>query len=63
MASYEAVMGMEVHAQVTTASKMFCRCAADYTQDTPNSHTCPICLGMPGMLPTLNRRAVGATVL
>ncbi len=63
MASYEAVMGMEVHAQVTTASKMFCRCAADYTQDTPNSHTCPICLGMPGMLPTLNRRAVEATVL
>lgn len=60
---YEAVIGMEVHAQVTTASKMFCGCSADYASTPPNTHVCPVCLGMPGVLPVINRAAVEATVL
>ena len=60
---YEAVIGMEVHAQLLTASKMFCGCSADYASAPPNTHTCPVCLGMPGVLPCINRTAVEATVL
>lgn len=60
---YEAVIGMEVHAQLITKSKMFCRCSADYASAPANSHTCPVCLGMPGMLPLINRQAVESTVL
>jgi aspartyl-tRNA(Asn)/glutamyl-tRNA(Gln) amidotransferase subunit B len=60
---YEAVIGMEVHAQLITHSKMFCRCSADYASAPANSHTCPVCLGMPGMLPLINRQAVESTVL
>ncbi|HIC89277.1 MAG TPA: Asp-tRNA(Asn)/Glu-tRNA(Gln) amidotransferase GatCAB subunit B, partial [Anaerolineae bacterium] len=59
---YEAVIGMEVHAQILTASKMFCRCSADYAATPPNTHTCPVCLGMPGVLPVINRAAVEATM-
>jgi len=54
---YEAVIGLEVHAQMLTRSKMFCACSATFGQ-APNSQTCPVCLGMPGSLPVLNRRAV-----
>ncbi len=60
---YEAVIGMEVHAQLITESKMFCHCSSAYASAPPNSHTCPVCLGMPGMLPLANRRAVEATVM
>ena len=60
---FEAVIGMEVHAQLITKSKMFCRCSADYASAPANSHTCPVCLGMPGMLPMINRQAVESTVL
>jgi aspartyl-tRNA(Asn)/glutamyl-tRNA(Gln) amidotransferase subunit B len=60
---YEAIIGMEVHAQVITASKMFCGCSADYASAPPNTHVCPVCLGMPGVLPVINRRAVEATIL
>ena len=60
---YEPVIGMEVHAQLLTASKMFCGCSADYASAAPNTHTCPICLSMPGVLPTLNGAAIEATVL
>ena len=56
--AYEAVIGLEVHSQLLTASKMFCGCSADYAGAAPNSHVCPICLGMPGTLPVINRRAV-----
>lgn len=54
---YEPVVGMEVHAQLTTASKMFCPCKAEFGAE-PNSNVCPICLGLPGSLPVPNRKAV-----
>lgn len=60
---YEAIIGMEVHAQLLTKSKMFCRCSADYAAAEPNTHVCPICLGMPGVLPVINQKAVEYTVM
>jgi aspartyl-tRNA(Asn)/glutamyl-tRNA(Gln) amidotransferase subunit B len=54
---YEAVIGLEVHAQLLTDSKLFCRDSTSFGAP-PNSNTCPVCLGMPGTLPVLNRRAV-----
>ena len=54
---YEAVIGLEVHAQLLTQSKLFCRDSTRFG-DPPNSNTCPVCLGMPGTLPVLNRRAI-----
>ena len=60
--AYEAVIGMELHAQLQTASKMFCGCDADYWEAPPNSHVCPVCLGMPGVLPVINAHAVEQTV-
>jgi aspartyl-tRNA(Asn)/glutamyl-tRNA(Gln) amidotransferase subunit B len=54
---YEIVIGLEVHAQLSTRSKMFCGCPTTFGAP-PNSQTCPICLGSPGVLPVLNRRAV-----
>ncbi len=60
---YQAIIGVEVHAQILTASKMFCRCSADIAQAAPNTHTCPVCLGMPGVLPVINQAAVEATIL
>jgi aspartyl-tRNA(Asn)/glutamyl-tRNA(Gln) amidotransferase subunit B len=58
----EAVIGLEVHAQLLTRSKMFCGCSADYVAAAPNDNTCPVCLGLPGTLPVINRRAVEYTV-
>jgi aspartyl-tRNA(Asn)/glutamyl-tRNA(Gln) amidotransferase subunit B len=57
-ARYEAVIGVEVHCQVRTASKMFCACAVPPADAAPNTHTCPVCLALPGVLPTINRAAV-----
>ena len=54
---YESVIGLEVHAQLLTKSKLFCSCATVFQAD-PNEQTCPVCLGMPGVLPVLNRQAV-----
>ena len=54
---YEAVIGLEVHAQLLTQSKIFCGCSAAFGS-APNTHTCPICTGMPGSLPVLNRKVV-----
>jgi len=60
---YEAIIGMEVHAQLLTRSKMFCGCDAAVFGAEPNSHVCPVCLGMPGALPVINRKAVAATIM
>jgi aspartyl-tRNA(Asn)/glutamyl-tRNA(Gln) amidotransferase subunit B len=60
--SYQAVIGMELHAQLQTQSKMFCGCSADYWEAPPNSHVCPVCLAMPGVLPVINAHAVEQTV-
>ena len=59
---YEAVIGLEVHAQLLTRSKMFCSCSAAYTLAAPNANCCPVCLGLPGALPVINRQAVEMTV-
>jgi aspartyl-tRNA(Asn)/glutamyl-tRNA(Gln) amidotransferase subunit B len=55
---YEAVIGIEVHCQLKTASKMFCGCSTAYDGAAPNTHVCPVCLGLPGALPVINKRAV-----
>ena len=60
---YETVIGLEVHVQLRTQSKMFCACRADYQSASPNSLVCPICLGMPGVLPVINENAVKYTVM
>jgi aspartyl-tRNA(Asn)/glutamyl-tRNA(Gln) amidotransferase subunit B len=60
---YEPVIGLEVHAQLLTRSKMFCGCSAAYFGAEPNSHVCAVCSGMPGALPLMNRAAVEATIL
>jgi aspartyl-tRNA(Asn)/glutamyl-tRNA(Gln) amidotransferase subunit B len=57
LANYEPVIGLEVHVQLLTKSKIFCGCANRFG-DAPNSNVCPVCLGLPGTLPVLNRRAV-----
>ncbi|MCE2404513.1 MAG: Asp-tRNA(Asn)/Glu-tRNA(Gln) amidotransferase subunit GatB [Dehalococcoidia bacterium] len=60
---YEPVIGLEVHVQLLTRSKMFCSCRAEYQSADPNSLVCPVCLGMPGTLPVVNRRAVGHAIV
>jgi aspartyl-tRNA(Asn)/glutamyl-tRNA(Gln) amidotransferase subunit B len=57
LAAYEPVIGLEVHVQLKTATKIFCACSTRFG-DPPNSNTCPVCLGLPGSLPVLNRRAL-----
>ncbi len=61
--TYEIVIGLEVHTQLLTKSKMFCSCSADYASAPPNTHVCPICLAMPGVLPVINEKAIEYTVM
>ena len=60
---YKAVIGMEVHVQLQTQSKMFCSCGADIFGEPSNSHVCPVCMGMPGSLPVINRQAVEFAIM
>ena len=60
---YEPVIGLEVHVQLQTRSKMFCPCPADYQYAPANSRVCPVCLGLPGALPVINRKAVEYTIM
>ena len=56
---FEVVIGLEVHVQLTKLrTKMFCSCTSDYRGKDPNTVTCPVCLGLPGTLPVLNKRAI-----
>ncbi|MBI5946790.1 MAG: Asp-tRNA(Asn)/Glu-tRNA(Gln) amidotransferase subunit GatB [Chloroflexi bacterium] len=59
---FETVIGLEVHCQLVTKSKMFCGCSADYSGAEPNTHVCPVCLGMPGVLPVINEQAIAFIV-
>lgn len=60
---YETIIGLEVHSQLLTRSKMYCSCNADYASAPPNTHVCQVCLGMPGVLPTVNQRAVEFSIM
>src|SRR5512134_2303051 len=62
IAKYEAVIGLEVHVQLGTRTKIFCSCLNEFGAP-PNTHVCPICLGMPGALPVINQAAVEATIM
>ncbi len=63
MTQYEAVIGLETHIQLNTASKIFCQCSTQGWNAAPNTHICPVCSGLPGSLPVLNRSVVEKAVL
>jgi aspartyl-tRNA(Asn)/glutamyl-tRNA(Gln) amidotransferase subunit B len=63
MTDYEAVIGLETHIQLNTQTKIFCACKADSWNDEPNTNICPVCTGLPGVLPVLNERVVEKGVL
>jgi aspartyl-tRNA(Asn)/glutamyl-tRNA(Gln) amidotransferase subunit B len=60
---YDLIVGLEIHVQTNTASKMFCSCPTGYFQEQPNTHVCPVCLGLPGALPVPNKRAIELCIL
>ncbi|MCO5222507.1 MAG: Asp-tRNA(Asn)/Glu-tRNA(Gln) amidotransferase subunit GatB [Thermomicrobiales bacterium] len=59
---FRTVIGLEVHAQVLTQSKMFCSCSAEYASAPPNTHVCQVCMGLPGALPVINRSAIESVI-
>jgi aspartyl-tRNA(Asn)/glutamyl-tRNA(Gln) amidotransferase subunit B len=63
MAEYEAVIGLETHIQLNTITKIFCSCKADSWEEPPNSNICPVCTGLPGVLPVMNKAVVEKAAL
>ena len=61
MSKYEPTLGLEVHVELNTKSKMFCSCATEFGGE-PNTQTCPVCLGLPGSLPVVNGTAVESAI-
>ena len=59
---YKVIVGLEIHVQLCTKSKMFCGCAVEFGAQ-PNNTVCPVCLGMPGVLPVMNKQAFECAVL
>ena len=62
MTTYETVVGLEVHVQLNTSTKIFCSCSTAYSGKPPNTHVCPVCLGFPGTLPVLNREVLNSAL-
>ena len=63
MSEFEAIIGLETHIQINTTTKIFCTCKADSWDDPPNTNICPVCTGLPGVLPVLNERVVEKAIL
>ncbi len=61
--NWDIVIGLEIHVQLKTRTKMFCRCSSEIFGETPNTHVCPVCLGLPGALPVINKEAINKAII